>query len=143
MEPKTYYVRGVPSHMVGHFWKFAEPFIKRALDHTFGEVGIDDIQKGCMERDIQLWLISSPDKVVGAATTEIVQYPKKLVCRVITLAGAEFDEWRRQCLMLLKDWATEQGCDGIEVYVRRGFVPKLVEIGFKHKYSVCHLSLKD
>lgn len=137
----TYQVRGVPSALVEQLWKFAEPYIKRALDHTFGEVGIEDLKAGCLSRDVQLWMMTKDGRVNGAATTEILLYPQKKVCRIITLSGTDFDEWKGVALEVIRAWAAEQGCVGVEVYVRKGFVPKLAELGYKHRYSVCHMEI--
>lgn len=123
-------------------WKFAEPYIKRALDHTHGEISHLDLLVRCLERDIQLWMIYDGQRIVGAGTTEIVLYPRMKVCRIITLAGAEFDEWAGYAQDVIGAWAKEQGCEAMEAYTRKGFVPKLQKLGFKHKYSVCHKPLE-
>lgn len=140
---KTYQVRGVPHQIVEHMWKFAEPYVKRALDHTHGEISHLDILSRCLNRDIQLWMIYDGQRIVGAGTTEIVMYPQMKVCRIITLAGAEFDGWMHFAHDIIEAWARDQGCDAMEAYTRKGFVPKLHGIGYRHKYSVCHKSLKE
>ena len=140
---QDYNVRAVPSALVGQMWRYAEPYVKRALDHTFGEISVEHLRQSCMDRDTGLWLITKNDLVKGAAVTQITVYPNMKVCRIITLAGSEFEQWRAFALNVLGMYAIHEGCEGVEAYVRKGFVPKLVELGFKHKYSVCHLSLKD
>lgn len=131
-----YLVRGIPSHLVDRMWPFAEPYIKRALDHAAGEFSPDDLRESCRDRDAQLWLVSTGNRVVGAMTTEIVEYPKRKHCRVITIAGSGFDEWIATVDDTLVDWSRAQGCDALEAYVRRGFVKRLDPLGYRHKYSV-------
>jgi len=138
-----YNIRGIPAEMVEGVWRFAEPFIKRALDHTFGEVSANDLKAICLTRDSQLWMIQHGTRIVGAGTTSIITYPQMKVCRIVTLAGSQFDEWRDMAHTQIELWAEAQGCDGMEAYVRKGFVPKLIEIGYKHRYSVLHKSLKE
>lgn len=138
-----YQVRGIPSALIEKMWPFAEPYVKRALDHTFGEIAPLDLKNGCLARDMQLWMAAKNSRVMGAGTTEIVLYPQMKVCRVITLAGTEFDAWRELALNIIRNWALEQDCQAMECYVRKGFVPKLQELGFKHKYSVCHLNIRE
>lgn len=135
-------MKGIPPQAIDGLWRFAEPFIKRALDHTYGEISHEDIKALCKNSDMQLWMISEGKRIVGAGTTHIVLYPQMKVCRIVTLAGSDFDEWKDMAHMNLEMWAESMGCEGMECYVRKGFVPKLVEIGYKHKYSVCHKSLK-
>ena len=138
----TYYLRGIPPHAIQELWGFAEPYIKRALDHTFGELSAKDIKQYCMNEQMQLWMMAKDSRIVGVGTTQIIVYPQFKACRVITLAGNNFDDWVGLCYMQMKVWAKEQGCTAMEAYVRKGFVPKLAEIGFKHRYSVVHMDLE-
>lgn len=138
MEAKEYSIRGIPFDGVDKLWRFAEPFIKRALDHTFGEISLEDIHQACLNRDMQLWMIVSGSRVMGAGTTMITHYPRMKVCRIVTLAGSGFPEWMDIAHGNIEMWAAEQGCSAIEAYTRKGFVDKLKDIGYKHRYSVCH-----
>lgn len=131
-----YLIQGIPHNFIEHFWSFAEPYIKRALDHAGGEFTPADFKASCIKRDMQLWLISQDKRVHGAITTELVVYPNKKHCRIITLAGSNFIEWVALANATLDAWAKEQGCDAMECYTRRGFVPKLVPLGYKHRHSV-------
>ena len=137
-----YQIKGIPSNAVEALWKFAEPYVKRALDHTFGELSCDDIKQACLCGNMQLWMCLKENRVMGAGTTMIVLHPQMKVCRIVTLSGADFDHWVHQCNMQIELWAEAEGCVGMEAYVRKGFVPKLLEIGFKHRYSVVHKSFK-
>lgn len=137
-----YNIRGVPSQAVEKLWHFAEPFVKRALDHTFGEVSAADIKNFCLSKDMQLWMIVKGERVMGAGVTQIVFYPQMKVCRIVTLAGTEFDNWMDMSHMHIELWAVEMGCEAVEAFVRKGFVPKLQGIRYKHRYSVMHKSLK-
>lgn len=129
-------MQGVPYQVVEHFWPFAEPYIKRALDHASGELTPADLKEGCLSRAIQLWLISREKRIFGAITTEIVVYPQRKHCRIITLAGNDFESWVPLADTILDAWAAEQGCVAMEAYVRKGFVSKLAPLGYRHKYSV-------
>lgn len=140
---KEYIVRGVPSPLIERFWHFAEPYVKRALDHAYGEMSFEDVRNRCINRDMQLWLVYVDGRVIGAGTTEIINYPQKKICRIVTLAGTEFDEWRQMAHNIIEMWAVENECVGMESLTRKGFVPKLLGMGYKHKYSVMHKSLKE
>lgn len=131
-----YSVRGVPSELVERFWPFAEPYIKRALDHSNGEYSSSDLCALCKNKDMQLWLISHEDRIIGAVTTTITNYPHVRVCLVVTLAGTKFDEWVDDAITIVSAWAKVQGCTLLTSYVRRGFAPKLQKKGFKLKHVV-------
>jgi hypothetical protein len=134
-------MRGIPALAVPTLWHYAEPFVKRALDHTNGELHADDIRALCENRDCQLWLITQGDRAVGAVTTELVNYPHRRHCRVITLGGSRLAEWMELCDNTLCAWATSQQCQGIEAFVRKGLVPKLAEIEWRHKHSIVYKEL--
>jgi hypothetical protein len=138
-----YIIKGIPCEGVETVWRFAEPFIKRALDHTFGEISAMDILQFCENRDMQLWMIVKGNRVVGAGTTQIVFYPQMKVCRIVTLAGTEFDNWMGMAHAYIEAWAISQQCQDMEVYVRKGFMPKLQDIGYKHRYSVAHKRIRE
>ena len=143
MTDETYKMSSIPPQMVDGIWHFAEPYIKRALEHTFGELSHLDILALCKSGDMQLWMMVKGKRVVGAGTTSLVIYPQMKVCRIVTMAGSEFDEWRDYAHANIEVWAKmQEKCQAIEAYVRKGFVPKLLAIGFKHRYSVVHKSLE-
>lgn len=131
----TFQIRGIPANLVEHFWQLAEPYVKRALDHASGEFLPIDLKNFCKDRVVQLWMISENEKVIGAATTEIVNYPRRRHCRVITISGSRFKEWAGEFDIIICGWAKQQGCQAIEGYVRKGFVSVLNNYAFKHKYS--------
>jgi hypothetical protein len=128
-------VRGIPVELVDHFWPFAEPYIKRALDHTSGEFLPADVKAFCQQGTVQLWLVSEGSRIVAAITTEIINYPRRRHCRIITLAGSRAAEWTEQADTIISAWAREQGCVALEAFVRKGYVPVLIKQGFTHKYS--------
>lgn len=131
-----YLIRGIPANAIDRFWPFAEPYIKRALDHASGEFLPSDFRQYCLDRSLQLWLISKGQRIFGALTTEIVVYPHRKHCRVITVAGSDFAGWMPLADETLVAWAKEQGCDALETYVRKGLVPRLAPIGYKQKHAV-------
>lgn len=131
-----FHVRSIPASLVDRFWQYAEPYIKRALDHTSGEFLPADIRRFCRDDIIQLWLVSEGDRIIGAVTTEIVLYPNCKRCRVVTLAGTKAPEWAPLLDTILEDWARSEQCDGMEAFVRKGYVPILVKRGYQPKYSM-------
>lgn len=134
----NYVIRGIPHMLIDRMWHLAEPFVKRALDHSAGEIAAADLKAACEKRDAQLWLVKDADRVVGAAVTEIVFYPQRKHCIVMTMAGSHFPEWMSLLDDTLSAWATAQGCIVIEAHVRRGLVPRLAPLGYKHLHSVVY-----
>lgn len=131
-----FHIQPIPAQMVPQMWRYAEPYIKRALDHTSGELRHEDVAKLCEAQDMQLWLVASGNRCVGAITTEIVVYPHRKHLRVVTLAGSQFSEWIELADNILVEFATQTQCHAVEALVRKGFVMKLAPLDYRHKYSV-------
>lgn len=129
-----YHARLIPPNLVTHFADYARPYIKRALDTAGEGFEADDLLQFCVTGQLQLWLIVEGPRVIGAATTEILNYPSCRSCHIFTIAGSKFEEWSEYCLLeILEPYAKAQNCVSIHANVRKGFVPKLLQYGFKHK----------
>lgn len=124
-------IRGIPSTLVEHFWPFAEPYIKRALEHSSGEIAPADIKMLCKDRIAQLWLINEGERVVAACTTEIAIHPQCKHCRICTVAGSKAPEWSGLLFDTIGKWAKEHDCVAISASVRKGYVSILANYGFK------------
>lgn len=136
MSETTFNIRAIPANLVEHFWKLTEPYVKRALDHTSGEIAPADVKALCQGQLAQLWLVSEGEKVIGSFVAEISLYPRRKHARILTLGGSRVKEWALHMDIIVCEWASSQGCQAVEAYVRRGFVPLLVNYNMKHKFSV-------
>lgn len=134
----SYVVRAIPTALVPRFWPLAEAYVRRALDRATGEFSSDDINRFLRQSLIQLWLVYDGSRVIGAVTTEIVVFPKRRRLRVLTLGGMDLDAWVDELDTRLQEWALTNRCDGIEAYVRKGFVPYLRRQGYKHKLTMVY-----
>lgn len=135
MQPE-YWIRGIPAPLIETFWHYAAPYVKRALDHANGEFDHTDFRGLCQNRDMQLWIIARPDRVVGAITTEIVVYPHRKHLRIVTLAGSEFERWVDMANATMDEYARAHDCNAIECFTRRGFVKKLEPLDYKMRHCV-------
>lgn len=131
-----FHIRAIPIDLIERFWPFAEPYIKRALDHSNGEVPPSYIKQLCLEGAAQLWLISENNRVIAAVTADVVTYPTRKHARIITIAGSRAPEWTGDVVTILEDWARSQNCDSIETYCRKGYVPTFSTYGYKYKYAI-------
>ena len=86
---------------------------------------------------MQLWVVYDEEKQIKCAlTTEVIEYPRKKVCRIVSLGGRNLDEWVERWLDILERWAEENDCDSIETYCRKGFIKKLEKFGYTNTYTV-------
>ena len=85
---------------------------------------------------MQLWIVFDEDyKIQAAATTELINYPAKKVCRLVTLGGANFDDWM-ESIHAIEQWALENDCVALETFCRKGFAKKIKHLGYEQTYIV-------
>lgn len=77
----------VPAEHILAFWDDCKPFLQRALDKTYGEFTIEDILDNLLEEKEQLHILTKEDQLVGAAVTEVVDYPRRRALRIHLMGG--------------------------------------------------------
>ena len=100
------------------------PWIEAALEYSGGTHSFEDVAKGIVEGNMQLW--PTPR---GCIVTEIVVYPRKKVLNVF-LGGGELD----QLLDMHNDvtaWAKSYGCEALTITGRFGWKKPLKVHGWK------------
>ena len=132
----TTFLTGIPSQEIDEIWEACEPFIERASKKGQSEMTSEDIYNFCKDAKMQLWIVfDSEANIKAVVTTEIINYPKKKVCRIITLGGEEIDNWLHS-ITVIEAWAEEKGCHAIETFCRKGFIKKLEKYGYEQTYTV-------
>jgi hypothetical protein len=83
----------------------------------------EDVRRAIMASRAQLWAQISGDTVLGAATTEFIEYPVGIYVRV-WLAGARggerFDD--QGFFEVMNRWREQNGCVGFEAIGRHGWL---------------------
>ena len=121
-------------------WHDVEPLIKKALQHAEGELIPDDIKKHLDKCDLRLWVALEDKETIAAMVTEIIQYPRKKIVRVITLAGKDMAMWYN-FLPMIEGYAIRNGCSSLEAWSRKGMARKLKD--WKHSYDIITKDLKQ
>lgn len=132
----TTFLTGIPSQEIDEIWEACEPYIELGAKKGQSEMTSKDIYNFCKEAKMQLWIVfDSESNIKAVVTTEIINYPKKKVCRVITLGGQEIDNWLHS-ISVIEAWAEENGCHAMETFCRKGFIKKLEHYGYEQTYTV-------
>ena len=132
----TTFLTGIPSQEIDEIWEACEPYIELGAKKGQSEMTSKDIYNFCKEAKMQLWIVfDSKSNIKAVVTTEIINYPKKKVCRVITLGGQEIDNWLHS-ISVIEAWAEENGCHAMETFCRKGFIKKLEHYGYEQTYTV-------
>jgi len=121
-------------------WGDVVPLIEKALLHAEGELMPEDIKKHLDSADLRLWVALKDKDVIASMVTEIIQYPRKKIVRVITLAGKDMSLWY-DFLPMLEGYAIRHGCSSLEAWTRKGMTRKLKD--WKHSYDIITKDLKQ
>ena len=131
------YISGIPSDRINEVWEDCEPYIEMGNGKSRDEMSVTDIYERLSEARMQLWLIFNDNKeIVSVLTTEIIEYPQKTMCRIVTLGGKDLDIWVEYWLETIEAWALENDCVAMETVCRKGFIKKLERFGYENAYTV-------
>jgi|TARA_R110000744_G_scaffold44832_2_gene99839 hypothetical protein len=131
------YIAGITSDKIDDVWDRCSKFIEMGINHSQCELSTMDYYDRLVNQEMQLWVVYDEEKQIKCAlTTEVIEYPRKKVCRIVSLGGRNLDEWVERWLDILERWAEENDCDSIETYCRKGFIKKLEKFGYTNTYTV-------
>lgn len=122
----------IPKEYLEEFWPKAMPFIQMALDEAPGYYRLADVLHNILQDMEALWAVIGDDgDLVCCFTTMINQYPlcKKLLIHHV--GGSNIEEWEDECYDILKRYAKDVGCDGINALGRNGWRRKAKERNWK------------
>ena len=121
-------------------WDEVIPLVEKALSHAEGELIQSDIRKHLDTGDLRLWVALQDRDIIASMVTEIIQYPRKKIVRVITVAGKDMSMWY-DFLPMLEGYAVRNGCSSLEAWTRKGMTRKLKD--WKHSYDIITKDLKQ
>ena len=73
---------------------------------------------------------------IGAAVTEVLQYPRKKALAVVFLSGDDFSEWIPEIDKKFVDFAKVLECDFVEACGRAGWERKVKKLGWIKRFSI-------
>jgi len=125
------YITGIPSSQIPKVWDDCVDFIELGNSKSQDEMTIQDIYELLCNAEMQLWVIINDDeKILGAGTTQILDYPNKKICRIVTLGGRNFENWI-ESINIIEEWSKTMNCESVEFFCRKGFQRKLENYGYK------------
>jgi len=133
------HVSGIPSEYIDEVWQDCSKYVEMGINKSQEEMDKHDIYFFLKEKEMQLWVVydeKNKKEIKAVVTTQIINYPQKKVCRIVTLGGNDMDEWVAQVLDVLEDWSEEQECESMETVCRKGFIKKLKGFGYEQTYTI-------
>ena len=111
----------VPSEYVLDVWPGVEPFIVEALKFASGKYEPEDVRNLIVEYNYPLWIAFDDGGIKGAVITRFAQYPRKKYLYLEFCGGKDGFSWKAPMLRVLRSWAKDNDCDGIEGAGRDGW----------------------
>ena len=133
----THTVTLVPPEHLYSLWFEVQGHLAPAVARSNGRWSMEFLYASIVSGHQHLWLAFDQDKHInGVGTTEFIDYPCKRMLAVQFLGGENFNDWCWEMLDRFNSWATDNGCQGIEVTGRSGFWKWLEQDGFNRVYTV-------
>jgi hypothetical protein len=129
----------VPVDEVRNIWENVSRHVKKATDYTYGRYKEIDVLHECLIGKFNLWVVYREEEEVdyiGAAVTEVLQYPRKKALSVVFLSGDDFSEWMPEIDKKFVDFAKVLECDFVEACGRAGWERKVKKLGWIKRFSI-------
>jgi hypothetical protein len=124
----------VPAEHVDAVWSEVEGYVAKALKYACGKYLLSDVYSLVVDYKYPLWVAFDGEGIKGAVITRFVEYPRKKYLFLEFCGGRDGFSWKAPMLEVLRSWAKDNGCDGIEgagrdgwqkIFEHDGYVPTL------------------
>lgn len=133
----------VPKEYVLDLWPKVRPYISEVVKHTHGRYQTEDVLDAVMGGSHLFWMAFKGQEVYGVVITHFAEYPraKYLSCPFVT--GKDFAKWKDPMLKVLRKWAADNDCEGIESTARLGWSRIFKDDGYEALWQAFQLPLDD
>lgn len=132
----------VPGGRIMEAWAMVEPFMEMAAEATNGRYTALDILDALLNMNHDLWVVFDDTAVKGALVTAIKQYPNKRYLELAFIGGEDGHTWKDQMLNIMRRWANDNSCDGIESCARLGWAKIFKDDGYRPMWQMFELPLE-
>ena len=124
----------VPKEYVPHVWPDVVGYVSKAIEYASGKYEPEDVLDLVLQYDYPLWIAFDEGGIKGTVVTKFIQYPRKKYLFLEFCGGTDGFSWKAPMLSVLRSWAKDNGCDGIEgagrdgwqkIFERDGYTPTL------------------
>ena len=132
----------VPKEHIERVWPNINAYAEKCAKYTYGRYTVADIYDVVKDGDNTLWIAFDEKSIKGAVVTDLVTYPKKKMLCMQFCGGEDLKEWKDPMLALLRKYAKDMGCEGIESTARRGWAKVFENDGYKPHWVTFELPLE-
>ncbi len=124
----------VPAEHAAQVWPAIAEYVAKAVKFTSGKYEPEDVLDLVVQYKYPLWIAFDDTDIKGAVITRFIDYPRKKYLFLEFCGGQDGFSWKEPMLSVLRSWAKDNGCDGIEgagragwqkVFKMDGYVPTL------------------
>lgn len=117
---------------VGEAWPLVRKHLADMAQRSRGKVLAEDIAQLSFEGRMHQWIVLDDDRnLLATGVTEIADYPRKRVAKIIGLVGEHSERWIHH-LADIEAWARAQGCASIMNIARKGWARKVPQYDLTH-----------
>ncbi len=126
----------LPPH-IDAVWAKVRVILEPAIERSYGRWNAHALRMACLSGQQQLWVVfDDQSEIVGAVTTEFIDYPARRILAVQFLGGKDLEKWISIISERVEPWAAQHGADGVEAVAREGFWKALSKQGWKKSFQV-------
>lgn len=117
-------------------WPIIRDRIASCCKRSGGKYEPVDVLQNLINRRMDLWLaVDDANAVQALAITEIVDYPRVKVCKLLAGTGDDAERWYR-LIDGIENWARSQGCGVFEPICRPGWEKRFAALGYRKTHVV-------
>jgi hypothetical protein len=129
----------VPTEHVTDVWPAVIGYAAAALEHAHGRYELEDTLQELLMGTHLLWVAFEDQHIKGAFISRVLQYPRKRFLECTIMAGEEFSTWKAPMLEVLRRFARDNDCEGIEATARIGWARVFKDDGYEALWQTFQL----
>lgn len=115
----------VDPKLIDSYWTHAKQLIKTAIEHE-NLSDFESIENKVLAGEYLLWL-----GVDGGVEVAAVTQLGNAACTIVACSGRRMERWRH-LLVLIENYARDEGCNCVRIYGRTGWQKALPEYKVEH-----------
>ena len=136
-------VSAITPSMIPLVWVTVSPMIEKAIEHSNGELCINEILERLIKKEMILLTVSVESEIIAALTIEKREFPSgKSILNVTTAGGSDLNIWLGKINEVIDELAIEHGCSEIYIIGRAGWIKALKDIGYGKIHTVVSKKLE-
>ena len=120
-------------------WPYVREYILGASDMA-KELDEFTIVGKILSGEYTLFVVTTDNEFIGAATVEIVKFPVRTIAQIIHLGGKDFKLMQSKFDELM-DWARVRGAEALRLHGRKGWIRRLERLDFNPTFYVLERKL--